>query len=201
MLPEKFDVEVTVQPRCSKVRAACCANPVRLVLFSTTNGSIAGALDGVADAELATEGVAVGAGIPADTPELADTAGPAVPVEVTDEGAGAEALPPALGSAADARATTVKTPTPTPTSAITAPTMRSQRRGGGLATGLMEASLTKAMRKRSGRRMDPSYRTSTPSRRADRCRCRLARNRRRRLTSIGSAAKAAGVSINAFSNW
>ena len=43
--------------------------------------------------------------------------------------------------------------------------------------------------------------TSIPSRRADRCRCRLARSRRSRLTSIGSAAMAAGVSISALRTW
>ena len=43
--------------------------------------------------------------------------------------------------------------------------------------------------------------TSIPSRRAERCRWRLARSRRSRLTSIGSAASAAGVSISAFSTW
>ena len=43
--------------------------------------------------------------------------------------------------------------------------------------------------------------TSIPSRRADRCRCRLARNRRSLFTSIGSAAMAAGVSISALRTW
>jgi hypothetical protein len=43
--------------------------------------------------------------------------------------------------------------------------------------------------------------TSIPSRRAERWRWRLARNRRSRLTSIGSAESAAGVSINALSTW
>ena len=43
--------------------------------------------------------------------------------------------------------------------------------------------------------------TSIPNRRADRWRCRLARNRRKRLTSIGSALSADGVSIKALSTW
>ncbi len=41
----------------------------------------------------------------------------------------------------------------------------------------------------------------TPSRRAERARCRLARIRRNRLTSIGSCARAAGESMRALSNW
>ena len=43
--------------------------------------------------------------------------------------------------------------------------------------------------------------TSMPNLRAERCRWRLARRRRSRFTSIGSAASAAGVSINALSTW
>lgn len=41
----------------------------------------------------------------------------------------------------------------------------------------------------------------TPRRRAERARCRLERMRRKRLTSIGSCASAAGESMRALSSW
>jgi hypothetical protein len=50
-------------------------------------------------------------------------------------------------------------------------------------------------------RPDQSIVRSIPSRLAERIRCRLARNRRSRLTSSGSWASASGLSINAFSTW
>ena len=43
--------------------------------------------------------------------------------------------------------------------------------------------------------------TSMPRRRAERARCRLARSRRSRLTSIGSASRASGRSMSALSTW
>ena len=43
--------------------------------------------------------------------------------------------------------------------------------------------------------------SSTPSRRAERARWRVARSRRSRLTSIGSASSAAGLSIRVLSTW
>ncbi len=47
----------------------------------------------------------------------------------------------------------------------------------------------------------PSAQGCTPRRRADRARWRLERIRRSRLTSIGSCARAAGVSMSALSSW
>jgi len=53
----------------------------------------------------------------------------------------------------------------------------------------------------SGGLMLPGYYWWSPSRRAERARCRLDRSRRSRLTSIGSWATASGRSISALSTW
>ena len=86
-------------------------------------------------------------------------------------------------------------------SATTATTRTTTPRAARRASG---QSLARGGRRASWRRHPAaavSAQTSMPSRRAERCRCRLARKRRSRLTSIGSAARAAGVSISALSTW
>ena len=62
-------------------------------------------------------------------------------------------------------------------------------------------ALTVSTRTSRSRTPERAQVTSKPSRRAARAFCRLARNRRSRLTSIGSAASASGRSTSALSTW